>query len=167
MVIDADALNALASMDRWWEFLSPGAVLTPHPGEMARLMGADTQAVNTDRICTATHHAAQWDQVIVLKGAFTVIAAPDGRATLSPFATPALATAGSGDVLAGAIAGLLAQGIDAYDAACCGVYLHGLAGQMVADRLGDAGALAGDLLPMLPRALRRVKAQKYAGGPSW
>ena len=153
LVIDADALNALAEADRWWATLPPNAILTPHPGEMGRLMGTETGIANEDRIDVAQAQAAQWNQVIVLKGAFTIVAAPDGRTTVIPFANPALATAGTGDVLAGAIVGLLAQGLPPFDAAVCGAYLHGLAGDIVADRMGDAGALAGDLLPNLPRAI--------------
>jgi NAD(P)H-hydrate epimerase len=159
LVIDADALNALALVDEWWRYLPPQSILTPHPGEMGRLMHVDTAAVNANRIVTAAEQAAAWDQVIVLKGAYTVVAAPDGRATVIPFGTPALATAGTGDVLAGSIAGLLAQGLSAYDAALCGAYLHGLAGAMIEEQVGDAGALAGDLLPLLPQAIRMVKGQ--------
>jgi NAD(P)H-hydrate epimerase len=124
---------------------------------MGRLMGVDTAAANADRVATATEQAAAWNQVVVLKGAYTVVAAPDGRTTVIPFSTPVLATAGTGDVLAGSIAGLLAQGLSPYDAALCGTYLHGLAGQMLQDQIGDTGILAGDLLPLLPRAIRQVK----------
>jgi NAD(P)H-hydrate epimerase len=95
--------------------------------------------------------------VVVLKGASTVIARPDGRVFISPFATPALATAGSGDVLAGAIAGFVAQGLDPVAAACAGVYLHGLAGDMLEREYGPAGGLAGDLPVLLARAQRDVR----------
>jgi NAD(P)H-hydrate epimerase len=154
LVIDADALNALAAVEEWWTYLPSGSVLTPHPGEMARLTGLEKEEVNRDRLAIAVAKSAEWRQTLVLKGAFTVVAAPDGRATVVPFATAALATAGTGDVLAGSIAGLLAQGLEPYDAALCGAYLHGLAGQMLAQEMGDAGTLAGDLLPRLPRAIR-------------
>jgi NAD(P)H-hydrate epimerase len=159
LVIDADALNALSTADEWWRHLPAQSILTPHPGEMGRLMGVEPETVNADRIATAAEQAAVWGHVVVLKGAFTVVAAPDGRTTVIPFDTPALATAGTGDVLAGSIAGLLAQGLSHYDAALCGAYLHGLAGKMLQDQVGDAGALAGDLLPLLPKAIRQVKAE--------
>jgi len=97
--------------------------------------------------------------VVVLKGAYTVIAAPDGRAKLNPSANPALASAGTGDVLSGAIAGLLAQGLPSFDAACCGVYLHSAAAEMVREELGDAGMVASDLLPVLPKVINRLKGQ--------
>jgi NAD(P)H-hydrate epimerase len=105
----------------------------------------------------ARKFAAQWQQVVVLKGAHTVVAAPDERATMLPFATPALATAGTGDVLAGTIVAMLAQGLNVYNAAIAGAYLHGLAGEIAQREIGDAGVVAGDLLPRLPQAIRNVK----------
>ena len=105
----------------------------------------------------AGEKARGWKQVVVLKGAHTVVAAPDGRTTVLPFANPGLATAGTGDVLAGAIVGLLAQGLAPFDAALCGAYLHGFAGQIVAEQMGTSGMLAGDLLPALPQAIARLK----------
>jgi len=159
LVVDADGLNALATADRWWEALPPGTILTPHPGEMARLMGEDmtTKEVQADREGHARRMAGRWNAVVVLKGAFTVIAEPGGRLSILPFANPALATAGSGDVLAGAIAGLRAQGMDAFEAAVAGAYLHGLAGELVREDLGDMGVVAGDLPPRLPLALRSIR----------
>jgi NAD(P)H-hydrate epimerase len=158
--VDADALNALASVDHWWTHLPSHSILTPHPGEMGRLAGLDAKSLNQDRMAFAARYAAEWNQVILLKGAYSVVAAPDGRTTVIPFRTPALATAGTGDVLAGAIAGLLAQGLSPYDASVCGAYLHGLAGIMAQRQVGDAGALAGDLLPLLPRAIQYLKAER-------
>ncbi len=157
-VIDADALNALAQSERWQEHLPPHAILTPHPGEMARLCGCSTREVQANRIGLAQDKAAAWNAVIVLKGAYTVIAAPDGRVAVLPFANPALATAGSGDVLAGAIVGALAQGLAPFDAAVVGGYLHGLAGELARQELGDAGVVAGDLLIRLPLAMRQLRA---------
>ena len=159
LVVDADGLNALATVRRWWEALPPGTILTPHPGEMARLMGEDTTTaeVQADREGHARRMAERWNAVVVLKGAFTVIAGPDGRVSILPFANPALATAGSGDVLAGAIAGLRAQGMDAFEAAVAGAYLHGLAGELAREDLGDMGVVAGDLPPRLPLALRGIR----------
>ncbi len=101
--------------------------------------------------------AAEWGQVVVLKGAYSIVAAPDGRTAINPFANPALATAGTGDVLAGAIVGLLAQGLSAFDAARAGCYLHGLAGEVAAAEVGEVGTVAGDLIPRIPAAIRRVR----------
>ena len=156
-VIDADGLNALATTPQWWERLADTAILTPHPGEMARLTSMSTRDVQSDRISVAVESAARWNKIVVLKGAHTVVAYPDGRAMLSPFANPGLATAGTGDVLAGSIAGLLSQGASPEHAAALGVYLHGLAGERVRDRLGDTGMLASDLLPNLPLAIRTLR----------
>jgi NAD(P)H-hydrate epimerase len=159
LVVDADGLNALAQAERWWQALPPGTILTPHPGEMARLMGGEVQAkeIQSDREGVARRMAGEWDVVVVLKGAFTVVAAPDGRVTVVPFANAGLATAGSGDVLAGAIVGLRAQGMDAFEAAVAGAYLHGLAGELVRADLGDMGMVAGDLPSRLPLALQRIR----------
>ena len=158
VVVDADGLNALASSsESWWNEFSQEAILTPHPGEMARLTGLSTKDIQEHRVEIAVESAVKWRKIVVLKGAFTVVAYPDGRSRLSPFANPAMATAGTGDVLAGTIAGLLAQGAAPEDAAALGVYLHGLAGQRVRAEIGDAGMLAGDLLPELPRAIRDLR----------
>jgi NAD(P)H-hydrate epimerase len=157
LVVDADALNALAEVDGWAERLPRPAILTPHPGEMARLMRLDDKSsIGRDRVGVALRMAAEWGHVVILKGAFTVVANPDGRAVVLPFANPALATAGSGDVLAGAIVGLLAQGLAPFDAAICGAYLHGLAGELARREIGDAGVVAGDVLARLPEAIRYV-----------
>ena len=159
LVIDADGLNALSQSDRWWAALPPETVLTPHPGEMARLVGggATVQEIQADREGCARKMAQDWGAVVVLKGAFTVVASPSGRVVVAPFANPGLASAGSGDVLAGAIVGLRAQGMGAYQAAVSGTYLHGLAGELVRADLGDMGMVAGDLPLRLPLALRRVR----------
>jgi NAD(P)H-hydrate epimerase len=123
---------------------------------MARLVGASAAEVQADRIGAATRAAEEWGVVVVLKGAFTVISSPQGLTYINPFANPALATAGTGDILAGCIAGLLAQGLPALRAAVVGAYVHGLAGRMVSAELGPAGAVAGDLLPRLALSIRRV-----------
>ena len=157
VVIDADALNILAKSPQWWEGLPDLAVLTPHPGEMARLMATTVEQVQSDRLGFAQRAASQWQKTVVLKGAHTIIAAPDGRSRLSLIANPGLASAGTGDVLAGAIAGLLAQGLSPFDAAALGVYLHGAAGEMIKNELGDAGMIASDLLPTLPQVIRKLK----------
>ena len=157
LVLDADALNTLAKIPKWWQQLSDDAILTPHPGEMARLAGVSIGEVQSDRVGIAKKIASEWHKTIVLKGAYTVIATPDGQAKISPIANPGLASAGTGDVLTGAIAGLVAQGLSFFDAATCGVYLHGEAGEMVKARLGDAGMIATDLLPALPLVIKQLK----------
>ena len=158
LVVDADALNALAQSEHGIEHLPANAILTPHPGEMARLCGCSTQEVRADRLGLARRKAAEWNVVVLLKGAYTIVAAPDGRVVVLPFANPALATAGSGDVLAGAIVGCLAQGAMPFEAAVLGGYLHGLAGELARAEIGDAGVVAGDLLGRLPGAIRQLRS---------
>jgi len=129
LVLDADALNTVAQTPGWWQ----------------RLRRVVREA------------ATLWQKTVVLKGAHTLVASPDGGAKISPIANPGLASAGTGDVLSGVIAGLLAQGVSHHAAAACGVYLHGVAGEMVKAELGEAGMVAGDLLPALPRAIKKIK----------
>lgn len=155
LVIDADGLAAVTP-DLLRERGAP-TVLTPHPGEMGRLLALPVHEVQRDRIAVASEAARRWRQVVVLKGAHTVVAAPDGRAALSPFANPALATGGTGDVLAGVIGGLLAQGMELYEAAVAGVYLHAAAAERWRVANGSGGMLASDLLPLLPRAAEEVR----------
>jgi len=154
VVVDADALTILSGFtSREKEAcLGPRVVLTPHPGEMARLLDREVALIQADRLGQAREAARNWRTTVVLKGAGTVVAAGEGDAWLDPGGNPALATAGSGDVLAGAIAGLLAQGLSGPQAAALGVYLHRSAGDRVRARLGEAGAIAGDLLGELPAA---------------
>jgi hydroxyethylthiazole kinase-like uncharacterized protein yjeF len=153
LVIDADGLNLLAAMDDWTNLVPPGTILTPHPGEFGRLTGIETAEIQANRLALAQEKAADWDCIVVLKGAFTIIAAPDGRAAMLPFATSALASAGTGDVLAGAIVGLLAQGLAPYDAALAGAWLHGMAGVRAEELLATAASVtAGDVLELLPDA---------------
>ncbi len=157
-VVDADALNFLASSERnWWKEFPTPAIVTPHPGEMARLTGMSTEEVQKARVPIASDAAAMWNKVTVLKGAHTVVTSPGGDTLLSPFANPGLATAGTGDVLAGAISGLMAQGLSLEDSAALGVYLHGAAAELAREELGDTGMLAGDLLIRLPRAIKGLK----------
>lgn len=156
LVLDADALNILARQPNWWTLLPPGCILTPHPGEMARLTGDSTREVQANRLELASEMARKWGQVVLLKGAYTVVAAPDGRVMVLPFANPAMAKGGSGDVLAGAIAALRAQGLAPFEAAVAGGYLHGLAGEMAREELGVAGVMAGDLAGLLPDAFLAV-----------
>ena len=158
LVVDADGLNNLAKLDHWWLRLPPGAILTPHPGEMARLRGGSpVSGGGPDRLTVIREAARDWGHIIVLKGACTLIASPGGVVRINATPNPALATAGTGDVLAGTTAGLLAQGMAPFDAACAAVYLHSLAGQRIGAHLGDAGLLAGDLLAELPLARQNVR----------
>jgi NAD(P)H-hydrate epimerase len=157
IVIDADGLNNLAKIDGWWEMPGIPAIITPHPGELSRLAGLDTAEIQRDRLAAASKYAAEWRLTVVLKGANTVVATPEGRARISPFANPGLASGGTGDVLAGAITGLIAQGVEPFEAASLGVYLHGLAGELVRRDLGDAGMLAGDVAAALPRAIKELR----------
>ena len=150
-VIDADGLNALAQRAGWWE-RPVNLILTPHPGEMARLTGLSIPAIQSDRLATARRFAAEWAQVVVLKGAGTVVASPLGEAVINPTGGPNLATAGTGDVLSGIIGGLLAQGCRPFDAAVAGTYWHGRAGDLLRAEQGDVGTLASDLLSTLPAA---------------
>jgi hydroxyethylthiazole kinase-like uncharacterized protein yjeF len=162
LVLDADGLNALAKLAEWWRKV-PDCILTPHPGEMSRLSGLTVEEIQADRLSAARTHAAKWGKTVVLKGAHTVVAAADGRAMISPFATAALATAGTGDVLAGVIGGLLAQGLPAFEAACLGVYLHGATAARLASVSGDTGMLASDLLPELPITINDLKTAGEEG----
>jgi hydroxyethylthiazole kinase-like uncharacterized protein yjeF len=157
VVLDADGINILSQLSNWPKQFPGEAIFTPHAGEMARLLGKSVEEIQSDRIETSREAAVKWHKTVVLKGAYTVIAAADGRVRVSPFANAGLASAGTGDVLAGAVAGMAAQGLSLFDAATCGVYLHGLAGEMVKAEMGDAGMLASDLLPVLPRAIRQLK----------
>jgi hydroxyethylthiazole kinase-like uncharacterized protein yjeF len=150
LVMDADALNALADTPKGKRRLGKNRVLTPHPGEMARLTGKTTDAIAADRTGAARRAAKELGAVVVLKGAHTVVAHPDGRCSEDPHEVPALASGGTGDVLAGVIGALIAQGLDPYAAAVTGVYVHAAAGRRLSQRLGDSGLLASDLLPELP-----------------
>ncbi len=146
-VIDADGLKLLAQIKDWQAKLPALSILTPHPGEMSVLTGLSKEEIQEDRQAIATKYAKEWGHVVVLKGAFTLIASPDGRVTMIPVASPALARAGTGDVLAGLIVGLRAQGLDAFDAAVAGAWIHAQAGLYAADDLGTtASVLAGDVL---------------------
>lgn len=157
-VLDADGLNCLAALDEWPQRLPPTCVLTPHPAEMARLCGLSVEQVMADRWTLARQKAREWRCTILLKGPYTVIAEPSGWLAVLPVATPALATAGSGDVLAGVIGGLLAQGVGAFEAACVGAWLHGEAGLHCAKTIGSAGVVASDLLPVLPLIQTRLRS---------
>jgi NAD(P)H-hydrate epimerase len=147
LIVDADGLRLLSKLDRWSKLIPPHSILTPHPGEMSALTGLTKDEIQNDRFNVAIKFAKQWNQIVALKGAFTVIASPDGRACMIPVATAALARAGSGDVLAGLIAGLRAQGVEAYESAIAGAWIHANAGLYAEEHLGSStSVLAGDVL---------------------
>lgn len=154
-VLDADALNALAGRASTLTACKVPPVLTPHPGEMARLDAhATTQTVNADRLGTAVGFACARGVFVVLKGARTVIARPDGTAAICPTGNAGMATAGTGDVLTGMLVGLLAQGVLPWEAACTATYLHGWAGDLVAAEKGQAGLISRDLIDKIPAAVK-------------
>ncbi|MCC6619087.1 MAG: NAD(P)H-hydrate dehydratase [Chloroflexi bacterium] len=162
VVVDADGLNALSGQARWWQGLGASLVLTPHPGEFARLSGeaappADDDAARADAVAAA---ALRWDQTVVLKGAHSVVAEPGGEVLRSDVATPALATAGSGDVLAGAIGAFVAAGVEPFAAAACGVAVHGAAGLLAAERIGTTGVMARDIAHLLPEAIAHLRGER-------
>jgi len=147
LVVDADGLKLLAGIPDWPSRLPEMSILTPHPGEMSVLTGLATKEIQANRLEIARRFSREWGHVVVLKGAFSVIAAPDGRAMVIPVASPALVRAGSGDVLAGVIVGLRAQGVPAFEAAAAGAWIHAQAGLLAAYDLGSSAAvLAGDIL---------------------
>ncbi|MDD5402510.1 MAG: NAD(P)H-hydrate dehydratase [Dehalococcoidales bacterium] len=160
LVLDADGLNLLAGIPDWYKNLPPGSILTPHPGEMGRLCETSVELVQKDRIGIALRKAREWNQVVVLKGAYTVIASPDGSVMVNPCSNPALASAGTGDVLAGIIAGLLVQGLNRFEAAWLGVHLHSQAGVAAARESGTIGVLASDLLPYIPEVIKSLDSAR-------
>ena len=159
VVLDADALNVLANRDDWPHLMQGNMILTPHPGEMARLMGMPLiEMRGMNRLIMTQVRAQEWGCIVVFKGAYTVIAAPDGRCRVLPFCNPILGTAGSGDVLAGVITALLGQGVAPFDAAVLGGYLHGLAGQLASQTWGDSGLLAREIADYIPLARKRLQS---------
>ncbi|MEZ4836527.1 MAG: NAD(P)H-hydrate epimerase [Caldilineaceae bacterium] len=158
MVIDADGLNNLAQLDNWTELLPEQVILTPHPAEMARLCGLDDAFEVTANAWTlASEKAAAWNAIVLLKGPYTVIAHPDGRLAVLPVATPALATAGSGDVLAGTITGFLAQGLDPFDAACAWRWSTAALAKCAKTEIGSGGRSRWGLLLLLPSVMNELR----------
>lgn len=155
-VIDADGINALATDAEILKKVSAPLVITPHPGEMARFMQTSVKEIQEDRIAIVQKAAADWKIVALLKGARTVVAAPDGATYINTAGNPGMATAGSGDVLTGIITALIAQKLTPAQAASAGAYVHGLAGDMAAKTKGMIGLVAGDLLSWLPEALMHI-----------
>jgi NAD(P)H-hydrate epimerase len=157
IVFDADGLKLLAGLENWHKLLPAPAILTPHPGEMSVLTGLPKDKIQEDRQAVASKFAKEWGHVVVLKGAFTVIASPEGRMVIIPIASPALARAGTGDVLAGLIVGLRAQGVDAFESAVAGAWIHAQAGLYAASKLGTTtSVLAGDVLNSVSEVLANL-----------
>ncbi len=162
LIFDADGLKLLAKITDWHKLLPAPAILTPHPGEMGVLTGLTKEHIQANRQDVARKYAGEWGHVVVLKGAFTVVADPEGSLTIIPEATAALARAGTGDVLAGLIAGLRAQGVKAYEAAIAGAWIHARAGTYAADRLGStATVMAGDVLEAVPEVLADLNYKPF------
>jgi len=154
LVIDADGLRLLADIRDWHQRIPDDCVLTPHPGEMSALTGLDVEQIQANRVGIAEEYAILWKQIVLLKGAHTVIAAPDGRTKILISANPALARAGSGDVLAGIISGLIAQGQEPFDAAAAGCWIHSKAGELAEKKCGSSAAvLAGDISDFIGQVL--------------
>jgi ADP-dependent NAD(P)H-hydrate dehydratase / NAD(P)H-hydrate epimerase len=157
LVIDADGLKLLARVKDWPQLLPEMSILTPHPGEMAILTGLSVQEIQANRLEMARKFSEQWGHVVVLKGAVTIIAEPGGKVFVLPVATSALAHAGTGDVLAGMITGLRAQGIPPFEAAAAGAWIHAQSGLLAAEQIGhEASVLAGDLVDVMPEVLSWV-----------
>jgi NAD(P)H-hydrate epimerase len=156
-VLDADGLNCLAGHPELLKSISAPLVITPHPGELARLFGRTIGEIQQDRIGVAEQAAQEWGVVVLLKGAKTVVASPEGTVYLNPTGNPGMATGGSGDVLTGVVAGFVAQGLNVLAGAAAGAFLHGLAGDRAARRKGIRGLLARDLLAFLPAVIKDVE----------
>lgn len=156
LVIDADGLNALSKNPAVLREGKGEIIITPHPGEMARLLGIGTDEVQKDRISLAKEFAKEYEVTVVLKGYHTVIATREGRVWINPTGNPGMATAGSGDVLAGVITALAAQGLKPQHAAACGAYIHGLAGDKAAGGLGQWGMTSTDIIRFIPYAIKDI-----------
>ena len=160
LVIDADGLNAFASEPGLTSILisrSAATVLTPHPGEAARLLGMTSAEINRDRVSAARRLAESTGAVVLLKGAGSVISTPDGRLAINPTGGPELSAGGTGDVLTGMVAAFLAQGLDAFDAATLAAWIHGDAGDRLARRAGHSGLLASELADEVPRTCESLR----------
>lgn len=156
LVADADALNYCARYTEILDETEASLILTPHPGEMARLCGDSIAEIQADRLGAAREKARETEAVVVLKGAATVVASPDGRCAINSTGNPGMAKGGSGDVLAGVIGSLAAQGVLPFAAAAAGVYIHGLAGDICAEKIGERAMLPTDLIEALPSAFKRI-----------
>ena len=160
IVVDADGLRLLARIDYWEKLTSQKMVLTPHPGEMSELTGLSIDEIQSNRMEICREYAKKWNQVVVLKGALTVIGSPEGRIAVCPIASSALSKAGSGDILTGLIAGLIAQGVGFFDAAIAGVWVHASAGVLAAiSRFGERCVGIFDILSSLPDIFSRIETK--------
>ncbi len=157
MVMDADALNAISENTDALKKIKSRCAVTPHTGEMSRLINKSREYVKNNRLIVAKKFSHDYNAVVVLKGAGTVVARPDGKYYINSTGNPGMATAGSGDVLTGIIAGFLAQGLKFFDAAKLSVYIHGLAGDLAAKNKGEIGLIAGDILEKIPYAIKQVQ----------
>ncbi|MCX5693336.1 MAG: NAD(P)H-hydrate dehydratase [Candidatus Omnitrophica bacterium] len=157
MVLDADALNAISRSTSILKKIKSNYVVTPHPGEMSRLINKSLEYIKNNRLIVAKQFSHDYNAVIVLKGAGTIVAGPDGKYYINTTGNPGMATAGSGDVLTGIIAGFLGQRLDMFNAARLGVYVHGLAGDLAAKDKGETGLIAGDILEKIPYAIKQVQ----------
>lgn len=156
LILDADALNVISENIDVLKLLKAPAILTPHPGEMARLLNVTVLEIQANRIETAKEFACKYKVIVVLKGSGTIVALPDGNVYINPTGNSGMATAGTGDVLTGVISGLVAQGASCESAAVSGVYLHGLAGDLAKEDKGEYGMIAGDVVENLPYAIKSI-----------
>ena len=161
MVLDADALNAISKNVSALKKIKSKYVVTPHPGEMAKLINKSAEYVKNNRLIVAKKFSHDYNAVVVLKGAGTIVAEPGGKCYINSTGNPGMATAGSGDVLTGIIAGFIGQGLKIFDASVIGVYIHGLAGDLTAKDKGEIGLIAGDMVEKIPYAIKLlVKGEK-------
>ncbi|MBE6794349.1 MAG: NAD(P)H-hydrate dehydratase [Ruminococcaceae bacterium] len=156
LIIDADGINVLSGHIDILKEKSSDILLTPHEGEMARLIGKDIGFVRNNRLECAVDFAAKWGVNLLLKGKNTIIASPDSRVLVNPTGTPALATAGSGDVLTGIISATASSGTKLFDAACAGAYIHGLSGELAAEDFGVRSVIASDIIEYLKDAFKAL-----------
>lgn len=162
-LIDADGLNAISQDPKSWPKFASNFVLTPHPKELARLMNVAASEVQADRIAFAQKASDRYQCTVVLKGALSVIANYEQKVFINPTGNSGMATAGSGDVLSGIIGGLMAQGLEPFEAAVAGTYIHGLAGDMAADELGETGIVSGDIARLVPLSMSEVRTGDFCG----
>jgi NAD(P)H-hydrate epimerase len=164
LILDADALNAFQGCNERLTGSGRFVIITPHPGEMARLVGTTVDAVQSDRLNMARSFAQEHHVIVVLKGHRTLIVAPDGTAWVNPTGNPGMATGGTGDILTGIIAAMVAQNPErVFEAVVAAVFLHGLAGDAARDSVGEHSLIATDLLGSLPEAFRRARGDAQAG----